>query len=221
MEEKYIPEVKKLLKESTEIHYEIIKLFDEMNDVAKTTAKSTKIPKWMFNKMKDCQYYKGLGWEGGKDPLNLDSNEKFKDRMSPVFIRLLNLVQLCRHFNNLDLIKEYIEALKSFGINITIEATHDSAPVFSPEAIKVAQATIDKMIEYQSQICKLADILRDENSLKAESYDYVPKAEFRGIVDTNYRKQVDKVKYDSIKKRLKGFYQVEEAINNILEDDKM
>ena len=34
MEEKHIPEVKKLLKESTEIYYEIIKLFDEMNDVA-------------------------------------------------------------------------------------------------------------------------------------------------------------------------------------------
>lgn len=216
MEEKHIPEVKKLLKESTEIHYEIIKLFDEMNDAAKITAKSTKIPKWMFNKMKDCQYYKGNGWE--ESPLDLSKDEKFKDKMSPVFIRLLNLVQLCRHFNNLDLIKEYIEALKAFGITITVEATHDSTPAFSPEAIKAAQATIYEMKQYQSQICELADILRDEKSLEAESYDYVPKAEFRGIVDIKYRKQINKVKYDSIKKRFKGFHQVEEAVNNILED---
>lgn len=219
MEEKQIANVKKLLDESTEIHYNIIQLLKQMNEIAHPVAKQTQIPKWMFYKMKDYQYCKGSAWIDEVTPLILEHDVKPKDKISPIFIRLLNLIQLCRYFNNLDLIKEYVEALEAYGIKLTIEAKNDTAPAFSPEAIKAAQNAIDQMKELQKDIYAQEEIFREEKCFEAESYEYVPKNEFREVVDIKYRKKVNKKqKNDKIKKRFKCFHQVEGAINDILQN---
>lgn len=210
-------DVKKLMVESLKIHSTLMNLWKEMELEVKPAAKTLNVPKWVFYCLKDFQYYKGLGWLDD-NPLLRDSEVKFKDRVAPCFIKLLKIVQLCRQMDCLDFLKEYLDALEEYGISIKIEPSHSSIDKFSDTTIEEIQKVVDEMKIKQKEICRLADILRDEKSLKSEMLDFVPKKDFRGVVGTKYEKVIHKLKVEKLQKWFKNMDTLKSVYTDVIED---
>lgn len=192
-------EVKQLLNSSADLLKEECELWAIMEDMAKGGETSLNIPKWLFYKIKEYQYYYGLGWTDG-NPLVLEKGLKFKDRVSPIFIRLLKAVQTLRAIDNIEFLQPYLDALAEEGITITIDPKHKDIEPISKDRVDKMQEVVDSMKDIQAQICQIADILRDEKSQQAEDLRYVPKREFRGMVDLYCKTQENKLKEDKVRK---------------------
>lgn len=167
--------IKQLMDESVKIHYKLINLWKDMDDKVKSVSKSLNVPKYLFYALKDFQYYRGLGWASENNPLELERGVKFKDRVSPIFIKLLKTVNICRQLNCLDLLDVYINTLKEYGIFIQINPHNDFVESFSENSIKQVYSVVEEMKALQKEICSLADILREEKSAESEALDYVKK----------------------------------------------
>lgn len=176
-----------------------------MHDTAADTVENlgdTNITKSLVLRIKDYLYYRGRGWASSVDPIKRaikdeeHPQEKFPDRVSPCFRRLVTIITDMRKANMLDELNVYLDALKAYGITITVDNSHE--PHISDVQRVGLKAAIETMSLYQRIICETADELKDELGEAAESIKFSPKNKFKELVSLTYRKNNGKEVDDKI-----------------------
>lgn len=151
----------------------------QMSQVQKSVKEITHYPSEDITLYKDIIHYKGLGWtETSISPP--DPTVKFKDRVSPTFRKLAEIIRVCKEFGDMDILKEYFEDMKKLGIIIKVEDIPDNRKV--QENVKDLMAQMDAL---QGTICHNANMLRDMG-VEAEEAGLCPKGEFKELAEDNY-----------------------------------
>jgi hypothetical protein len=174
--------------ELLEVSYDILKEkrsnTKQMGMIAGDVAKSQKIEKPVMLRCKDYSYYRGRGWLIG-NPLELDPQEKFKDRVSPTFKKLLQIIDDLYAIGQEHMLDAYFDAMKANGVEINV--TGKTQRVNDKDE---TWAAIENMSGFQVNICNLADELNFGATEVAENIDFCPKKEFKGVLSL-YEKKTD------------------------------
>lgn len=195
-------EVLDLLCSSADTLREKKEINKKMNEVFKNVAGNVGVASDRIRKTKDYVYYEGRGMS---DPLTVDKEqkEKFKDRVSPTFIKLLEIVENCVAFGYEDLLEKYTDALAERGISLTVDKS-----VIEPlteESIEMVKHAVDSGCSLQKDICDCADQIKDVDSETAEALDFVKKGDYKKVAEffenKDSNKDVEK-KYTEESKRL-------------------
>ena len=174
------------LDEGIEYHNEKASLWKEMNNVAKTCSKETRISRNTLMKVKDYLHYRGRGW--GDDCLSKsEESEKYPDRVSPTFRHLVEIITNSYATGKEDLLNVYLEAIKARGITITIDRSQFANPSDDTRA-KIDDA-LKVMDPIQCQICEKNDYMNDVLAVDAENNNLAPKNKFKQIVRLAASKQ--------------------------------
>jgi len=202
-----------LLEDSAEILAEKKLHSKHMGMVAKDTAKAQGIEKPIMIRCKDYAYYRGSGWMDD-DPLTKDPDEKFPDRVTPTFKKLLQIIDDLAAIGKLDMLDIYLDAMKQKGVEIKITG----------KQVRVADvdetwAGIENMKGFQSDICRLADELNFEKSETAEEINFTPKKEFKATLDLFVKKQANKDVDDRFQSKITDLQMTETAWDNVYNEN--
>lgn len=149
-----------------------------MNELAASVKDQTDLEKWEIHKYKDMLYYKGRGWTD--TPISKpDPDEKFKDRVSPTFRKLVQIVNILRNVGDLDLLQDYLDAVRAEGIEIKITET---APLTRGMPKEMFDEAMKSMCNEQKIICESADEVRDMGP-DAEQDGFCPEGMFKGLAE--------------------------------------
>jgi hypothetical protein len=179
-----------LMKDSHEIFIEKKEASQQKNLVAKETAKIQGIEKPVLARCSDYLHYRGLGWQNN-DPLEKDPEERFPDRVSPVFRKLVQLVKDLDDIGHLDFLDVYLDAVKAKGIEIIIKSNGPRV-----NDIDETWQAIENMSSFQSIICKCNDEIVDVKAVEAEDINFTPKNEFKKVLTFYDKKQNNKPSVD-------------------------
>lgn len=166
----------------------------EMSNVLRDAAKETGVDAATLRRVKDYVHYKKMGWIDN-NPFELDPKEKFKDRVSPIFIKLLTLLQDVTALGMEDILDEYLSKMEACGVRITFA---DVVPPAMATDTDRAREAVYTASDYQGKICVLADKIRDEDSARAEELGFGPKKEYVKLIDLYAQKKDGKDVDDKI-----------------------
>ena len=156
-----------------------------LKNIMKISAKAIGVKASELNKLKDYNYTRGRGW--GENPL-----EKSKDRVanadkiSAIFIKMLDLISLLRQTGNLLWLNDYIDAFKEYGINIEIDTDEEKFPQKEID-FDMLEETLESCAEQQKIIEKQKEIMKDVLSEKSEEIDFVSKSNYGRLVKAAYK----------------------------------
>lgn len=176
------------------------------SEIAESASDEFKISKVAIWKYKDYSYYKGRGWT--TSPIaKPDSDEKFKDKISPCFRRLLDIVNTCKTCGDLTILDDYLEAMEKVGITITINPA--GLNQINQEDF---QSRIEGMKDLQKGICENADALRDMGPA-AEEDKLCKSTRFKKLAEEYYKlsSNCSEIKKQKIRDDMK-----DEVIGNLL-----
>jgi hypothetical protein len=175
-----------ILAEANEIYIQKRQTSHNMNVIAAETAKMQKVQKSLLNRLKDYYLYKGNGWSAN-DPLHLDKTALTYDHVSPVFIKLFQIIDDLRAVDSLDFLDEYIAALQTKGIKLYIDpgtqVVSDKDDVLS---------AVNAMGAFQKQINALDDQIKIEKAEEADNINLTAKSEFSKLVAFYNKKEEGK-----------------------------
>lgn len=211
-----VENAKELLKETLSVLKERKIASKALADVDKRVVGATGADKSLWKKL--CKIYanKGLGWSAD-NPLELDSEAKHKDIISPIFIKLLDLITVTETFEiSSEILGDYLEALEDFGIKITIDSSKfdsvDTGVLDVPleEELKDAKAYLRTMTEFSDEI-------KEEHSKKSEDLNFTPASSYSQVVGL-YRKGVNgKEIDDDVQNILSRNEMIDTAVNLVAE----
>lgn len=150
----------------------------QMNSKFRDASKIAKIDAARLRRTKDYVHYKKMGWIDN-NPFELNPQEKFKDRVSPIFIKLITLIDDIKSLGMDYIVQEYFDKLDAMGIHIDYS---EYVPTAVPENLDACQEAIEYGNKLQGSICTLADKIRDEDSVKAEELGFGPKKEYVKLI---------------------------------------
>ena len=127
----------------------------------------------------DYLHYSGNAWEEG-NPLKLVSGEHVKDKISPTFIKLLNIINVLRDVSDLEFLRPYLTALREHGIDIKI-VPHDS--LSDKTFLEDNMALIE---EQQCIICEESHFLKYKGE-EAEENQFSTKNKFKELTESYYK----------------------------------
>lgn len=149
----------------------------EMNHRLKDASKEAGIDTGALKRVKDYVYYKGKAWVDG-DPFVL-GKEKLKDKLSPLFIRLHQVIDDVYAVGQPEILAEYLKKLETFGIRIVLT---DFAPSQATSNSDACADAIADAIGYQKSIHVLNDRINEEDAPKAESLGFGPRREYNKLI---------------------------------------
>lgn len=156
-----------------------------MKETLKECGEINGIDKKVLNHVKDYYHYKGANWLNG-DPLQKDKDADYKDKVSPVFIKLLGIFQDLEAVGDTEFLKPYIDALLPFGIKIELDAkTPDTKESLDDIKVKIETAS-----KYQTNIDAVTKRIKEENCQQSEDIGFVPKGAFNSVLST-YEKIIE------------------------------
>lgn len=177
------------VKEAQDLCDKKAKSWKAQREICVATAKQVKIDKMHLYKYKDMKYYYGRGWTETAIS-KPDSTEKFKDRVSPCFRRLLEIVNILREVGDHYLLQEYLSALEDEGIEINIDWDHvTETPVLMGQSKELVKQAVEDMCKLQRGICESADNIR-ELGPTAEAEGLCPAGRFKGLAEDYYKMSV-------------------------------
>ncbi|MBR4590333.1 MAG: hypothetical protein IKO36_06730 [Bacteroidaceae bacterium] len=178
-----------------ECHTEKQYLAREMKSIAKTCSEQTGVDKNAILKVKDYLHYKGEGW--GDDCLEKSEDKvKYADKVSPTFRKLYEIftnMYACGKESELD---DYIEALATRGIRITVDEAYFQQP--DKETAEIIETAINGMDGFQCSICEKNDYMNDVLAVDAENAALSPKNKYKQIIQLAVKKQDGKDVDDKI-----------------------
>lgn len=187
MEEK-LEQIEDLLADSLETLADKKKFAKTMNTIIKDYSKKLEIDPKIIKSVKNYHHYKGVNWVD-RNPLEKNKDIKEKDKIAPIFIKLKEVVDNLRDIGDTEFLNEYIDALDSCGIHISID--WDSSKEMDNELKEILEVTS----KLQTNVDTLSTELKETKSKEAEDLNFTPKSSFcnvLGILDKiNDGKDVD------------------------------
>jgi len=184
-----------------------------MGMVAKDTAKSQGIEKPIMIRCKDYSYYRERGWIGN-DPLTREPEEKFPDRVTPTFRKLLQIIDDVYAIGRPDLLDVYFAAMEKKGVKITVSGK--DCRVNDPGE---TWAAIENMEGFQKNICELADEINFGCTQVSEDINFTPKGEFKGALNLYEKKKDERECDDLYQDKVTDLQMTETAWNNIYDEN--
>lgn len=192
------------LDECGELIEEKNKTVRELKEYIKTMAENLCVDREALRKYKDYWHFYGNGWgcreDGTEDPLLLSKDvKKNRDKISPCFRKLLDIVTVCSIFGDYKMLEPYIKSLSDYGINITINIPEKEHKSEYDDFIASAE-------EYQSVLCEIFKDLREEKKPEADLKNIVSKTNFNTATaaynklkhDRNIKDSLDRMALKSI-----------------------
>lgn len=152
----------------------------------------------------------------GDDPLEIDTTERQKDYISVLFLKLKNLVEDLATFGLAeDVLEPYIEALKAYGIEITLDTSNfEKVDTLSSDQLKEELSSIKYLKRSIEDIdSKIADV----HSVKAEDLNFAPKSSYKKIVNLYCKAKAGKDIEDQVQDILTN-HEMEDTALNIVTD---
>ena len=169
-------QIEELLDDSLETLADKKKFAKTMNTIIKDCAKSNNIEPKVLKAVKNYHHYKGVNWKNN-NPLEKDKDKKEKDKVAPIFIKLLEVVENLRKLGDDKFLEPYINALAEKGIKISIEFNQNNN-INCNEIMEV----IDSASKLQTNVDTLAEELKEKKSAEAEELNFTPKSSFVGVL---------------------------------------
>lgn len=207
-----VSNAKELLEETVSILNERKVASKALAEVDKRVLQATNGDKAHWKLLTKIYANKGKAW-AGESPLVIDKEEKHKDVISPIFIKLLDTIRATEAFNVTDtVLGEYLEALAAQGIEIKI-----NSDMFDHLDTDAMDATVDDELDsakaYLRTMSEFSDEIRDEHTARAEELNFVPASSYMRIVNI-YRKGVNgKEIDDDVQNILTYNATVDQAVN--------
>ena len=175
--------VKKLILDGVDANIAKTEKSKEMNKLMGSVAKSVGLTKQNVRQLKDIIHYKGMGW--GKDALEIEPKKKgepkrYTDRVTPVFKKLVTLIETCRDADELHLLKEYLEATHNHGIHINIDVAPTDVKCTDRAELDNA---LDELNEMQTIVCQKNDYITQDLAEQAENMAFAPKGKYKSVVE--------------------------------------
>ena len=177
--------VENVIEEGVKQHENKVMYADMMKTIVNDTlAVVPNLERAQLNKMKDYIHYRGRGW--GEDPLDKsEEKEKFPDRVSPAFRRLVEIAETMYACGKKEMLDVYLKAAAARGVKIEIDEKKFMEP---NEAEKIVISTaLESLDPLQTKICECNDYMTDVLAPAAENQNVTPKSKFKKIVLYTYR----------------------------------
>lgn len=188
MEDIDVTSPRELLESTLKVSQEKKSINDALRDLNKRVLKETDGDKKDWRLITQSYAKKGKAWTGS-DPLVLDESEKFKDKVSVLFVKLFDLIKAAEAFNVTDtLLSDYISALASKGVEISIDSSAfehlntDTLDMDIEDELKSAKS-------YIANIDECDDEIREIHSPKSEDLNFAPKSNYTKVFNL-YKKGV-------------------------------
>ena len=184
-----VKNAKELLDETISILNEKKVARKALAEVNKRVVTETAGDKGDWNTLVKAYANKGRAWIGN-NPLELNSEEKHKDVVSPIFNKLLNLIKAAEAFDQTEeLLGEYFAALEEAGITIQINPekfTHSNVDMMDEDIEEELKAAKSFLLTIESY----SDEIKNEHAIKAEELNFAPKTGYMQVANI-YKKGIN------------------------------
>lgn len=184
-----VKNAKELLDETISILNEKKVARKALAEVNKRVITETAGDKGDWNTLVKAYANKGRAWIGD-NPLELSSEEKHKDVVSPIFTKLLNLIKATEAFDQTEeLLGEYFNALEEAGITIQIDSekfTHSNVDMMDSDIEDELKAAKSFLLTIESY----SDEIKNEHAIKAEELNFAPKTGYMQVANI-YKKGIN------------------------------
>lgn len=168
-------QIEELLDDSLETLSDKKKFSKTMNTIIKDCAKQNGLEPKVLKAVKNYHHYRGVNWVDN-NPLEKDKDKKEKDKVAPIFIKLLEVVENLRKVGDKEFLEPYLTALAEHGIKIDINFEDTDKNV--DEIMEV----IDSASKLQTNVDALTEELKENKSVEAEELAFTPKGAFVGVL---------------------------------------
>ena len=175
MDKENVEKIEELLDDSLETLADKKRFAKTMNTIIKDCAKKNNIDPKVIKAVSLYKHYAGSNWVNN-NPLEKDKDAKEKDKVSPIFIKLLEVVENLRAIGDKEFLKPYINALAEKGIKIDIDFEDANKNV--DEIMEV----IDSASKLKTNIDTLTEELKETKSIEAEELSFTPKSSFISVL---------------------------------------
>ena len=175
MDKENIEKIEELLDDSLETLADKKRFAKTMNSIIKDCAKKNEIDPKVIKAVKNYRHYRGVNW-ANNNPLEKDNDKKEKDKVAPIFIKLLEVVENLRAIGDKEFLEPYLNAIAEHGIKIDIE--YDDTDKDVEEIMEV----IESASKLQTNVDTLAEELKGEKSTTAEELNFTPKSSFCNVL---------------------------------------
>lgn len=175
MDKENIEKIEELLDDSLETLADKKRFAKTMNTIIKDCAKKNEIESKVIKAVKNYRHYRGANWVNN-NPLEKDNDKKEKDKVAPIFIKLLEVVENLRAIGDKEFLEPYLNAIAEHGIKIDIEYNDTDKDV--GEIMEV----IESASKLQTNVDTLAEELKEEKSTTAEELNFTPKSSFCNVL---------------------------------------
>ena len=170
-----VEQIEELLDDSLETLSDKKKFSKTMNTIIKDCAKQNGLEPKVLKAVKNYHHYRGVNWVDN-NPLEKDKDKKEKDKVAPIFIKLLEVVENLRAVGDKEFLEPYLTALAEHGIKIDINFEDTDKNV--DEIMEV----IDSASKLQTNVDALTEELKETKSVEAEELAFTPKGAFVGVL---------------------------------------
>lgn len=175
MDKENIEKIEELLDDSLETLADKKRFAKTMNSIIKDCAKKNEIDPKVIKAVKNYRHYRGVNW-ANNNPLEKDNDKKEKDKVAPIFIKLLEVVENLRAIGDKEFLEPYLNAIAEHGIKIDIDFEDTNKDV--DEIMEV----IESASKLQTNVDTLAEELKGEKSTTAEELNFTPKSSFCNVL---------------------------------------
>lgn len=191
MDKENVEKIEELLDDSLDTLTDKKRYAKTMNRIIKDCAKELEIEPKILKKIKDYHHYSGSNWTSG-NPLELNKEVKEKDKISPIFIKLKEVVENLQEVGDFEFLNPYLEAMDKCGIHITIDFNKDDSYANRLNEINDVLESASKL---QTNVDALSEELKETKSIEAEELNFTPKSSFCNVLGIfekiNEGKEVD------------------------------
>lgn len=160
--------------------------------------------------LKDLVSYKGMYLT----PLEKDASSDYTDKMTKIFAKLFELIDIVRTYDMSYLLREYIEALEENGVHLTFDEVDK---MYSEDDLKEIKDSVYEMQAHQTRICESADIVKLKLGPLAEEEDFSKASEFPSYAKMYYDKEIlEKDLTEKTNKLIEKLDKTKEAIEYVL-----
>jgi hypothetical protein len=206
------PTERELLTESSELLERKKQAGKHMNVIAAETSKTYKIPKNVLNRLKDYNLYYKKGWVSN-NPLDIDKSAKEIDKLSPMFMKLLQVVEDLRMVNSQTMLDPYIKELNGHGIKIYI----DPGKQIVSDEDEVLNA-VGSMGIFQKEINTISEEIKEDKASEADDINLTAKSEFPRLLSFYHKKEQGKDIDDEYQSKIEYYNLVETSYNKVYDD---